>query len=53
MQTNSFHTPNKTTWSCLSIPKHSMLSGEPRECSIDIQTDKVIHTGVMFLPELA
>ena len=22
-------------------------------CSIDIQTDTVVHTGVMFLPELA
>ena len=37
----------------MSIPKHSLLSGEPRDCSIDIQTDKVVHTGVMFLPELA
>ena len=37
----------------MSIPKHSMLSGEPRDCSIDIETDKVVHTGVMFLPELA
>ena len=37
----------------MSIPKDSLLLGEPRECSIDIQTDKVVHTGVMFLPELA
>ena len=35
------------------LPKHSLLSGEPCECSIDIQTGKVVHTGVMFLPELA
>ena len=34
----------------MSIPNHSSLSGEPRDCSIDIQTDKVVHTGVMFLP---
>ena len=40
-------------WSCMSIPEHSLLSGEPRDCSIDIQTEKVVHTGVMFLPELA
>ena len=37
----------------MSIPKHSLLSGEPRACSIDIQTGKVVHPGVMFLPELA
>ena len=35
------------------IPKHSLLSGEPRDCSIDIQTEKGVHTGVMFFPELA
>jgi hypothetical protein len=35
------------------IPKHSLLSGELRDCSIDIQTDKVVYTGAMFLPELA
>ena len=40
-------------WSCMSIPKHSLLSGEPRDCSIDIQTGKVVQTGVMFLPEIA
>jgi hypothetical protein len=32
----------------MSIPKHSLLSGEPRDFSIDIQTDKVVNTGVMF-----
>ena len=37
----------------MSIPKHSLLFGEPRDCSIDIHTGKVVHTGVMFLPELA
>jgi hypothetical protein len=36
----------------MSIPKHSLLSGEPRDCSIDIHTGKVVHTGVIFLPEL-
>jgi hypothetical protein len=30
-----------------------LLSGEPRDCPIDIQTYKVVHTGVMFLTELA
>ena len=40
-------------WSCISIPKHSLLSGEPPDCSVDIQTEKVVQTGVMFLPELA
>jgi hypothetical protein len=30
-----------------------LILGEPRDDSIDIQTDKVVHTGVMFLPELA
>ena len=34
----------------MSIPKHSLLSGEPHDSSIGIQTDKLIHTGVMFLP---
>ena len=38
--------------SCMLIPKHSLLSVELCDSSI-IQTDKVIHTGVMFLPELA
>ena len=28
-------------WFCLSIPKHSLLSGKPREFSIDIQTGKL------------
>jgi hypothetical protein len=41
------------SWCCMSILKHSMLSGEPRDCSIDIQTEKVVNIGVMFLPELA
>ena len=40
-------------WSCMLIPKHSLLSSEPRDCSIDIQTEQFVHTGVMFLPELA
>ena len=29
------------------------ISGELRDCSIGIQTDKVVYTGVMLLPELA
>jgi hypothetical protein len=37
----------------MSIRKHFMLSSEPRHCSIDIQTGKVVHTGVMPEPELA
>jgi hypothetical protein len=40
-------------WSYMSIPKYFLLSGEPHECSIDIHTGKVAHTGVLFLPELA
>jgi hypothetical protein len=32
----------------MSIPKHFLLSVEPRGCYIDIQTEKVVHTGVMF-----
>jgi hypothetical protein len=35
------------------IPKYSLLFGEPHDFSISIQTEKVVHTGVMFLPELA
>ena len=34
-----------TKMSFMLIPKHFLLSGEPRDCSIDIQTDKVVHTG--------
>ena len=25
-------------WFCMTIPKHSLLSGEPRDCSLDIHT---------------
>ena len=35
-------------WLRMLIPTHLLLSGEPHECSIGIQTDKVVHTGVMF-----
>ena len=35
------------SWSCMLIPKHSLLSGEQRDCSIGLQTDKVEHTGVI------
>ena len=40
-------------WSCRLIHRHYLISGEPRESSIGIQTDKVVHTGVMFLPGLS
>jgi hypothetical protein len=28
----------------MSIPKHSLLSGKPPDCSIDIRTDKDVQT---------
>jgi hypothetical protein len=37
----------------LYVDSQTLLSGEPRDCSIGIQTDKVVQTGLMFLPELA
>jgi hypothetical protein len=39
--------------SCMLIPKYSLLPGEPRDCSIDVQTGKVVQTRIMFLPRLA
>ena len=37
--------PSSPPWFCMTIPKHSLLIGEPRDCSFDIQTKKVVHTG--------
>ena len=35
-------------WFCMSVPKHSLFSGEPRESSIGLQTGTFVQTGVMF-----